>query len=195
MEMFEGFHLISIFALIIIGAFISIISKPGSSLFSWHPFFMSISFFMLIPISTKILKYRTKISFQTRRKVHWITQLISITLILGGFWAIYENKNRLKKLHFATNHGLSGLITVCAMFVQSFILGVPANWKLGSLSMMKFKKWHVGFSIISLLSAMVCLVFSFGTKFLEGKINYWIGCGAVVAVYGGLLVRSVQKVF
>merc|ERR1712050_157047 len=125
-EIFESLHVISIFALIIIGAFISIISKPGSSLFSWHPFLMSISFFMLIPISTKILKYRSIISYQTRRKVHWITQLISISLILVGFWAIYENKNRLKKSHFATNHGLSGIITVCVMFIQSFILGVPA---------------------------------------------------------------------
>ena len=48
MTFIEKFHLCSTIALLVIGVCIAILSKPGSSLFSWHPFCMSVSFLMLI---------------------------------------------------------------------------------------------------------------------------------------------------
>ena len=192
---FEKFHLCSIVTLLLLGVFIAILAKPGSSLFSWHPFCMSASFFMLIPFSTKILKYRSVLNYQTRKRAHWMSQLFSMFLVLFGFYAIYENKNRLNKLHFTTNHGLSGLITVICMAIQSFVFGIPANWKVFGFSMSKFKKWHVFFSVVSFLASMVTLILAFGTKFMDGKVDYWFGSGLVIVVYGGLAIGSFRKSF
>ena len=143
---------------LVLASIITITADPGSTLFSWHPTCMSASFLVLLPFSTRFLKYRTAFTYRTRKLVHWSSQLLALALCLAGFYAIYENKNRIGKPHFTTKHGLSGLVVGVLVVVQGLIFGVPANWKIGRLSMAKFKKWHIQFSGVTLLACAVCLI-------------------------------------
>ena len=146
-----------------------------------------------VPFSTKILKYRSLLHHHTRKRAHWMSQLLSMILTLFGFCAVYENKTRHNKLHFTSNHGVSGLITVICILIQSVGFGMPANWRVFGFSMGRFKKWHIKFSVVTFLAILVTLVLAFDTKFMEGKVGFWIGSGLVVVVYGGLLAGSFGK--
>merc|ERR1739848_874086 len=118
---------------LLLASLITITAQPGSTLFSWHPTCMSASFLILLPLSTRFLKYRTKITYRTRKLTHATAQLLALALCLAGFYAIYENKNRIGKPHFTTKHGLSGLVLCVLVLVQGLIFGVPANWRIAGL--------------------------------------------------------------
>ena len=55
----------------------------------------------------------------TKVKFHWILQTSAVISALGGFAAIYYNKNMYNKPHFKSWHGLLGLSTVILICLQS----------------------------------------------------------------------------
>ncbi|KAG5835914.1 hypothetical protein ANANG_G00249050 [Anguilla anguilla] len=103
--------------------FIAALARPGSSLFSWHPFLMTLafSFFMtealllFSPHSSPIQKF----SHKSKARYHWILQCLCVACAGLGLAAISYNKHLNGKPHFSTWHGLVGLLAACGVVAQS----------------------------------------------------------------------------
>ncbi|KAK9916106.1 hypothetical protein WJX75_008637 [Coccomyxa subellipsoidea] len=103
----------------------------NGTLFSWHPTLMALAFlgFMAEGVVTSIL-FRSKDGQDRVRAIqrHLVWQALGFLCLLGGFYAIYQNKVVAGKEHFKSVHAKFGLAT--------FILGIMAP--LGGL--MSFRR-------------------------------------------------------
>ena len=55
----------------------------------------------------------------TKVKFHWITQLLALASSIGGFAAIYYNKEKYNAPHFTTVHSWFGLCTIGLVSLQA----------------------------------------------------------------------------
>ncbi|KAM3914215.1 transmembrane reductase CYB561D2 [Leptodactylus fuscus] len=103
--------------------YISWVAQPGTTLFSWHPFLMSLafSFFMTeaILVFSPDSSLMRSFSRKARVRAHWILQLLCALCASLGLGIIYYNKSVHGKPHFSTWHGLLGLLTVLWALVQN----------------------------------------------------------------------------
>ncbi|CAH2312589.1 cytochrome b561 domain-containing 2 [Pelobates cultripes] len=100
------------------------VSQPGSTLFSWHPFLMTLAFSFLMTEAILVFSPDSSLlrSFSRKAKgrAHWTLQLLAVLCALLGLGIIYANKVLLAKPHFSTWHGLFGALTVLWSVLQSF---------------------------------------------------------------------------
>lgn len=101
--------------------FMIYVSKPGSTLFSWHPFLMTLAFFFM---TEAIMVFSPdslllSLSRKARTCAHWVLQLLAVLCALLGLGIIYTNKVYQEKPHFSTWHGLVGLLTILWTAVQN----------------------------------------------------------------------------
>ncbi|XP_027858383.1 transmembrane reductase CYB561D2 isoform X2 [Xiphophorus couchianus] len=77
--------------------FIAFLSLPGTSVFSWHPFLMTVAFGFFM--TEAILLFSPHGSFikrfphKTKGRVHWILQSLCGSCAVLGLAAVYYNKN------------------------------------------------------------------------------------------------------
>ncbi|CAL8340665.1 unnamed protein product [Lota lota] len=135
---------------------ITVLSRPGSSWFSWHPFLMTLafSFFMtqailvFSPHGSPVRMFPHK----SKGRVHWILQCLCLTCAAMGFAAIVYNKHLAGKAHFTSWHGLTGLVTVCVAGLQcsaAVSLIYPSLVKGWSLA--KLKRYHAAAGLLTYL--------------------------------------------
>ncbi|KAM9327283.1 transmembrane reductase CYB561D2 [Gastrophryne carolinensis] len=143
--------------------FMIYVSTPGATLFSWHPFLMTLafSFFMteaILVFSPDSSPLRS-LSRKARVRAHWILQLLALLCALLGVGIIYANKVLHGKPHFATWHGLVGLLTILWAVVQN----------LGG---------------VTLLYPKLVQRWTLGTRKLyhatSGLLNYLLGCTSLL---------------
>lgn len=108
-----------------------------SVLFTYHPSAMATSFGLLMTLGVYAsLKLRLLGHGPERVRAIWAhaaVQTFAVAFALGGFIAIYQNKNLRGKPHFATAHGKVGLVAV-VLAVASPALGASAFARLGILT-------------------------------------------------------------
>ncbi|KAM4021704.1 transmembrane reductase CYB561D2 [Anomaloglossus baeobatrachus] len=96
--------------------YIAYVSQLGTSLFSWHPFLMSLAFSFFMTEAILVFSPDSSLlhsfSRKARVRAHWVLQLLSIFCATLGLGIIYYNKIVHGKPHFSTWHGLVGLLTV-----------------------------------------------------------------------------------
>uniref|UniRef100_K7FGX0 ascorbate ferrireductase (transmembrane) n=1 Tax=Pelodiscus sinensis TaxID=13735 RepID=K7FGX0_PELSI len=151
--------------------FVAILARPGSSLFSWHPFLMALAH---PPAACSTLQCvsgggcREQGSpREAKVRVHWALQLLALLCALLGLAVITYNKHLNGKAHFGTWHGLTGLLTVLYAGLQC--LGGAAllyprllrNWTLAKLKVYHATSGLVGYLLgcATLLLAMCSLWF------------------------------------
>ncbi|KAL4655376.1 cytochrome b561 domain-containing protein 2-like [Arapaima gigas] len=152
-------HLLSV----ALTVFIAFLARPGTSLFSWHPFLMSLAFSFLM--TEAILLFSPdcspiwKLSHKTKGRYHWILQVLAVSCAALGLTAIFYNKHLNMKSHFSTWHGLIGLVTVSYAVLQS-VGGLPLMYpKLAKgWSLAKLKRYHAA----------------------SGMMVYLLGCGSIL---------------
>lgn len=94
------------------GWFISTRPKgKWKSPFSWHPFLMTAGMVGSLGISA----VTKKMGGYTNTKMHGVLASLGFVLSLGGFYAIYHNKNLYEKPHFTSTHGKIGLAIMISM--------------------------------------------------------------------------------
>lgn len=101
--------------------YMAYLARPGSSLFSWHPFLMSVAFTGLMAEAVSMF---TKYSIASGRphttKItsHWVL-LTAATIAHGlGYAAIYFTKESKNKPHLTSWHGILGLTTSIFLWTQ-----------------------------------------------------------------------------
>ncbi|OCT83263.1 hypothetical protein XELAEV_18025800mg [Xenopus laevis] len=143
--------------------YVTYVSQPGATLFSWHPFLMTLAFSFLMTEAILVFSPDSSLlrsfSRRARVQVHWVLQLLCVVCSLLGLGIIYSNKVLQGKPHFSTWHGLLGVLTVFWALLQS-LGGVSLlypklvqRWKLASR-----KLYHA----------------------TAGLIGYLLGCGSLL---------------
>ncbi|XP_078517278.1 transmembrane reductase CYB561D2 isoform X1 [Lissotriton helveticus] len=175
---------------------VGVVARPGSSLFSWHPFLMSMAFSFFMTEALLVFSPDSSLlrSFSRNVKVrlHWAAQLCVLLFSALGLVIISYNKYLNDKPHFATWHGLLGLITVIYAAFQS-LGGVTLLYPklITRWSLSKRKVYHgtsglVGYLLgcTSLLLGMCSLWF---TATVTGFLWY---LAALCPIITGLVVMN-----
>lgn len=171
-----------------------------SGLFSWHPTLMALGFsFLMIEA---ILMFSPQSSLiasaprATKVKLHWILQTSAVVAAVGGFAAIYYNKNIHNKLHFQSWHGCLGLCTVILICLQS-LQGVGVLYsKLPLASMMKpkqLKQLHAMCGSLVYLVACITLCLGFYSNWFVKNTNIYVQGGSVMSAIclGSIVIGQV----
>lgn len=101
--------------------YITYLAQPGTSLFSWHPFLMTLAFTGLMTEAVVMFsKYGLGSGRLHSTKVtgHWALLAAAATAHGLGYAAIYYTKEGKNKPHLTTWHGLLGLITSVLFWIQ-----------------------------------------------------------------------------
>ena len=140
----------------------------------------------LIPTAPRAIKAR----------YHWILQLSATLCAVGGFLAIFINKNRNDKPHFVSWHGCLGGITVFMTCFQACMgtgllyPGLPIFKKL-TLAMMK-KGHALSGTLIFMLSCLVVFLGFYSNWFVKiaGLYSLAWGVCAVCPVFFAATVNN-----
>lgn len=176
------------------------LAQPGTNLFSWHPTLMVLSFAFLMveailmfsPQSSLILSSprATKVNF------HWILQTSAVVFALGGFAAIYSNKNMYNKPHFKSWHGLLGLSTVILICLQS-LQGVGVMYsKLPLAKKLKpsqLKQLHAVCGSLVFIVACITLGLGFYSNWYTKNVHVSVVYGSIAScvALAGVVVSQV----
>ncbi|KPP66783.1 cytochrome b561 domain-containing protein 2-like [Scleropages formosus] len=143
--------------------FVTFLARPGSSLFSWHPFLMTLAFSFLMTEAILVFSPDCspiwKLSHKTKGRCHWVLQALAVVCATLGSMAVFYNKRLNVKPHFSTWHGVLGLVTVCCAALQ-LAGGLPLMYhKLAKgWSLAKLKRYHAA----------------------SGMVVYLLGCGSIL---------------
>lgn len=157
-------------------AFLVFLSRPGSSLFSWHPFLMTLafSFFMteaILLFSPHCSPVR-KFAHKTKGRIHWMLQILSITCATTGLIVIIYNKNLNGKPHLTSWHGLLGLITVCVVGIQS-VAAIPLIYHslAKGWSLAKLKRYHAASGLVTYLLGSSSLLLGLCSSWFTAAVS------------------------
>ncbi|CAH3141667.1 unnamed protein product [Porites lobata] len=175
-------------------------AQPGTSLFSWHPTLMTLSFgflmfeaiLMFSPQSSLILSFPRA----TKIKFHWILQTAAVIFALGGFAAIYINKNMHNKPHFQSWHGLFGFCTVILICLQS-LQGVAVlypKWPLArKMKPRQLKQLHAVCGSLVFLVACATLGLGFYSNWFTKNVHVYVQFCSVLSciAFAGIVTGQV----
>ncbi|KAA0712011.1 Cytochrome b561 domain-containing protein 2 [Triplophysa tibetana] len=159
--------------------FITVLSKPGSSLFSWHPFLMSLAFSFFMTEAILLFNPHSspvgKLKHKTKGRLHWILQCLCVFCAIVGLIAIAYNKNLNEKPHFTSWHGLIGLVTVIVVVLQSLgalSLLYPKLAKGWSLA--KLKRYHATSGLLTYLLGSISLLLGLCTAWFSSNVSGYV---------------------
>nr|XP_033782380.1 cytochrome b561 domain-containing protein 2 [Geotrypetes seraphini] len=175
---------------------VAVVARPGSSLFSWHPFLMSLAFAFFMTEAVLVFSPESSLvrSFcrNIRVRIHWAVQLLSLFCALLGLAIIIYNKHINSKPHFATWHGLIGLITVLFIGLQCLAgttLLYPKllkNWTLA-----KLKTYHATSGLIVYLLGCCSLFLGMCSLWFTASVTgvFWY-LSILCPVLTGLIIMN-----
>ncbi|XP_042363651.1 transmembrane reductase CYB561D2 [Plectropomus leopardus] len=179
-------------ACVVFTVIITALSRPGTSWFSWHPFFMTLAFtffmteaiLLFSPHGSPIKRF----SHKTKGRVHWILQCLCASCAVLGLAAISYNKHLNGKPHFTSWHGLLGLLTVCVVGLQS-VAAVPLIYTslAKGWSLAKLKRYHVASGLVTYLLGSASLLLGLSSAWFTaavGKYTWYLSalCTALNAL-------------
>ncbi|KAI1890320.1 hypothetical protein AGOR_G00152520 [Albula goreensis] len=175
--------------------FIAVLARPGSSLFSWHPFLMTLAFslFMteaLLLFSPAASPLRS-LPHKTKVRWHWVLQCLCAGSAGLGLASISYNKHLNGKPHFSTWHGLTGLVSVGVLALQStgaVPLLYPALAKRLGLSLAKLKRYHAAAGLVSYLLGSASLLLGMASLWFTASVR---GAAWYLAAVGPVLCALV----
>ncbi|XP_004615272.2 transmembrane reductase CYB561D2 isoform X2 [Sorex araneus] len=150
--------------------FVTVLARPGSSLFSWHPVLMSLAFSFLMTEALLVFSPESSLlrslSRKGRTRCHWVLQLLALMCALLGLGLVILHKEQLGKAHLATWHGQAGLLAVlwaglqCSGGVGLLYPKLLPRWPLA-----KLKLYHA-------TSGLVCYLLG-SASLLLGMCSLW----------------------
>jgi len=191
---------------VLLCVYIIYLVQPGTSLFSFHPFFMTLGFglfmFEAILIFSPHSSLVKSLDRKTKSWYHFYLQIAAVVCIELGFAAIYFNKNINNKPHFVSWHGIAGLTaTIMATFQifaglsllynKVYILN-PAGTSLATR-----KKMHAMFGCFVFLSGFLAMFLSLYSTFVlknTGELTWYLLL-ALVTVLSSVVVNQVADVY
>lgn len=170
---------------------------PPTNLFAWHPLLMSVAIGACGASAALGVRARAMAPGRARLATLWAHlwfNAVGTACWLLGFYAIYANKNKLGKPHFATTHGTIGMWSTLALVV-TFALGLASFNALGVLarfgwtaSTRKVKAAHRALGLFVVFAAMFTASLNTGHSSVGygagGKALSDVALGAAAAALG-----------
>lgn len=176
--------------------FITLLSRPGTSWFSWHPFLMTLAFGFLMTEAILVFSphgsFIKKLSHKTKGRVHWILQCLCVFCAVLGLAAIFYNKHLNGKAHFTTGHGVLGLLTVCAVAAQSLAAAPLIYHSLAKgWSLAKLKRYHAASGLITYLLSSISLLLGLCSAWFTDSVGeYTWYLSALCPALGTLIIMN-----
>ena len=184
-------------------AFIAVMAyftRPGSSLFSWHPFLMTIGYvgflFQAILVFSRESSLFSNLKHKQKITLHWICNTLGLISILVGYAAIYYNKEEHDRPHLTSWHAYVGIATIIYTCIQFF-----AGHNLTLLNFIAKK--FVNYQSLALYHAtsgtflyvLACLSISLGiySNWFSNETPFyiWYFCFALTAMLGLIVTNQV----
>jgi len=155
-------------------------ASPGSSLFSWHPTCMSISFIITFTTAAHVLRKNAQPTWSTPRQrgtsglIHASAMGAALLLTIAGFAVMYQNKKVHNKEHFTSWHGKFGLATFVVTLFQALILGLPSYFtsiRPSTVPLLQLRKVHAGSAVLFSILAATTLLLGFQTSWFQKQIT------------------------
>ncbi|XP_029907628.1 putative transmembrane reductase CYB561D1 [Myripristis murdjan] len=156
---------------------ISLLSRPGTSLFSWHPVCMSVAYCLCMTEGVLLFSAEGSLfcfkSRQGKVRLHWFCQTLVVLLAATGVCFMVASKNVSERPHLATWHSLLGVGTVVATLVQS-ACGVCLLFPkllLRKASSPRLKLYHATCGLVAYLLATVTVVAAMFSDWFQATVK------------------------
>ncbi|XP_056157738.1 probable transmembrane reductase CYB561D1 [Lampris incognitus] len=155
---------------------ISLLSRPGTSLFSWHPVCMSFAYCLCM--TEGILLFSAEGStfcFKSRKgkvRLHWFCQALVLVAAATGVSFMVASKNVSEHPHLITWHSLLGVATLAATLLQ-VACGVCLLFPklLRVISPPRMKLYHATCGLVAYLLAMVTVVLAMFSDWFQATVK------------------------
>ncbi|TPP64080.1 hypothetical protein FGIG_04799 [Fasciola gigantica] len=162
---------------------------PPRTLFDWHPLLVVVGGMLIMPWAIRALdrdmSWMTHKQRASKIQWHWILQLAGTVCIALGATAVFMNKNFYGKPHFATWHGLMGLITVVFAILVT-CAGFGIHWKFWPIGRLvnygTARATHMYFGLGSILLGGVTTGLGLCSHWFNRQISSRVGERAVLGV-------------
>lgn len=128
---------------------------------------------------------------------HWIFQLIMVICNIGGFIAVYVNKDLKGKHHLTSWHGLIGLITAISCLVQAAagIFLLYPNLIPKFITLAKAKIYHSTYGLLNYLLVVVVVNLGLWSNWANRNIStpFWYMCVACIDVLALVVMNQVTS--
>lgn len=102
---------------------ISVLSRPGTSLFSWHPVCMSVAYWLCMTEGLLIFSAEGSIfcckSRKRKVRVHWFCQAVGLLSSVIGLSFMVASKQRSELPHLVSWHSILGVCTFIVTVLQA----------------------------------------------------------------------------
>lgn len=107
-------------------------------------------------------------------RLHWVVQVVGVTLFVAGYIVAYDNKNRIGKDHFVTWHAKFGLVAMICLLI-TFAGGILALYSVDFRRFMTpsiTRRLHVLAGVVSYGFGGLSVLFAvYSSKWFERNIN------------------------
>ncbi|KAF6732254.1 Cytochrome b561 domain-containing protein 1 [Oryzias melastigma] len=110
---------------------VSVLSRPGTSLFSWHPVCMTVAFCVFMTEGVLLFSAEgSPFCFKSRKgkvRVHWLCQVLVLTAAATGLGFIVASKSVSEHPHLTSWHSLLGSCTLASTLLQA-VFGISVTF-------------------------------------------------------------------
>ncbi|XP_004582026.2 probable transmembrane reductase CYB561D1 [Ochotona princeps] len=174
--------------------FLTVLSRPGTSLFSWHPVFMALAF--CVCMAEAILLFSPEHSLfcccsrKARIRLHWTGQTLAILCTALGLGFIVSSRTRSELPHLVSWHSWVGVLTLLATSVQALwglCLLCPRATRVSRVA--RLKLYHLTCGLVVYLLATLTVLLGMYSAWFQAQIKgaAWYFCLAL-PLYPALVI-------
>ncbi|KAM7423401.1 hypothetical protein PAMA_011115 [Pampus argenteus] len=156
---------------------ISLLSRPGTSLFSWHPVCMSVAYCLCMTEGVLIFSAEgSPFCFKSRKgkvRLHWFFQALVLIAAATGLGFMVASKNVSERPHLVTWHSLLGICTLAATLLQAacgICMIFPKLLRLSSPPQ-RLKLYHATCGLVVYLLATVTVMLAMFSDWFQATIK------------------------
>ncbi|KAG8511553.1 Cytochrome b561 domain-containing protein 1, partial [Galemys pyrenaicus] len=190
--------------------FLTLLSRPGTSLFSWHPVFMTLAasetglgltgpllysqFCLCMTEAILLLSPEHSLFFfcsrKSRIRLHWAGQAVAILCAALGLGFIISSRTRSELHHLVSWHSWAGALTLLATAGQAvcgLYLLCPRQAKVSRVA--RLKLYHLTCGLVIYLMATVTVLLGMYSVWFQAQIKgaAWYLCLAL-PLYPALVI-------
>ncbi|XP_004449010.1 probable transmembrane reductase CYB561D1 isoform X1 [Dasypus novemcinctus] len=174
--------------------FLTVLSRPGTSLFSWHPVFMALAFCLCMAEAILLFSPEHSPFFFCSRKariwLHWAGQTLALFCAVLGLGFIISSRSRSELPHLSSWHSWSGALTLLATGGQALCglcLLCPRVARVSRVA--RLKLYHLTCGLVIYLMATVTVLLGMCSVWFQAQIKgaAWYLCLAL-PLYPALVI-------
>ncbi|XP_048354113.1 probable transmembrane reductase CYB561D1 [Sphaerodactylus townsendi] len=172
----RGWGLVAHLAALGMTVLLLLLSRPGTSLFSWHPVFMSIAFCLCLTEAILIFSPNGSLfcscSPKIKVQLHWTAQMLVLVAATLGLAFIISSKNRSELPHLVSWHSCLGLLTLLALCGQ-ILCGLCLQFPqlLRNFSVAQLQLYHTVYGLVVYLLATFTVVLGIYSDWFQAQIK------------------------